>query len=73
MGALGLTLLIIDVSGLVRREVARVWIIFTPAVVVSLSPHLVRLVKQNPKIIYLISGLLLLQTWGMELVLDTLW
>jgi hypothetical protein len=71
--ALGLSLLVIDASGLVRREVGRVWIMFTPALVVSLAPFLARLVKQSSRIIYLISGLLLLQAWGMELVLDTLW
>jgi hypothetical protein len=57
----------------VRREVGRVWIIFTPALLASLAPYLARLVKRNPGIIHLISGLLLLQTWVMELVLDTLW
>ncbi len=67
------TILIFDISGLIKREVARVWLIFTPFLIVSMADFSARLVRKSRKVFPFIAVLLFIQILFFEVFLDTIW
>lgn len=69
-----LTLLIYNLTGLVRGEAARVWLFLIPLAVASLVPFSLNYFKQAPNKLMLLLGVaLLIQTIIVEIYFDTYW
>ncbi len=67
------TIFIFDVSGLIRQEVARVWLVFTPLLIASMAGFVGGWVRRSRWVLPFITVFLFLQTLFVEIFLDTLW
>jgi len=69
-----LTLLIYNLTGLIRGEAARVWLFFMPLAVISSAFFITNYLKKQSRIIvFLIAFILLIQTLLVEIYFDTYW
>jgi uncharacterized membrane protein YoaK (UPF0700 family) len=66
-------LFIFNFSGLIRQEVARVWLIFTPLLVASMGGFITEWVQKSKNVFPFIAVSMFLQSLFFEIFLDMLW
>jgi hypothetical protein len=67
------TLFIFNVSGLIRQEVARVWLPFTPLLIASMANFVGGWIRRARWVFPFMTTFLFLQTLFFEIFFDTIW
>lgn len=73
LAAVLFTLLVLTFSGLIKREVARVWMVFTPFLLAALSGYINRVFGEDRRAFVIMLAALFSQALVFESFLDSLW
>ena len=66
-------LLLIDISGIIRGEAGRIWLFASPVLFISIANFVEEVTSDSNVIVYVIVGMLFIQTLAMEVMYETYW